>query len=64
MTKEQAQGRVAAILAFDSFNHKGAAAVNPNLRQNTKEALQLNAEAAEALGIGEPYRAACSTLNV
>lgn len=59
-----ARERMAALLAFNSFEQKEAASKNPNLRENTKEALEKNREVAVAFGIEDAYNAACSTLNV
>jgi len=64
MTKTEALDYIAAKLAFNSLEHVEAARKDPNLRDNTANVRRLNAEAAEALGVGDVYRAALNTLNV
>lgn len=64
MTKEQAIERVAAMLAFNTFDHEASARKLPHLRQNTEEAKASNLAVAVALGCEDRYRAGCSTLDV
>lgn len=64
MDKYTAQTRIATLVAFNSQGHIEALKVLPDLRENTREALQKNREACQALGILDSYIDACSILNV
>lgn len=64
MTKEKAQARIAAILAGNTYEHMVAAKRDPNLKENTLEAVATNRAACEAFGFAEQYDGALSLFGL
>lgn len=63
MTKDDALGRVAAILAWDTFSHMKAAREMPSLGENSKEVANNNRAAMVALGGAPQYDGFLSLLS-